>query len=65
MRKFRQHLLREAEALQDRFGTSVEMFDPFRKVALDGKKFSAEQREMIAPTAAVAVGLALRRAGDR
>jgi len=54
-----------AEALQERFGTPVEMFDPFRKVALDGKKFSAHQREMIAPTAAVAVGLALRRAGDR
>ena len=54
-----------AEALQERFGTPVEMFDPFRKVALDGKKFSAQQREMIAPTAAVAVGLALRRAGDR
>ena len=53
------------EALQERFGTAVEMFDPFRKVALDGKKYSQEQRETIAPTAAVAVGLALRRAGDR
>jgi hypothetical protein len=41
------------------------MFDPFRKVTLDAKKFSAEQRETIAPTVAVAVGLALRRAGDR
>jgi len=41
------------------------MFDPFRQVALDGKKFPAEQREMITPTAAVAVGLALRRVGDR
>ena len=29
------------------------------------KKFSADQRETIAPTAAVAVGLAVRRAGDR
>ncbi|MNC90440.1 Competence protein A [compost metagenome] len=54
-----------AEALQERFNTPVEMFDPFRKVALDGKKFSAEQRESIAPTAAVAIGLAVRRAGDR
>jgi type IV pilus assembly protein PilM len=54
-----------SEALQDRFGTPVEMFDPFRKVILDPKKFSAEQREAIMPTAAVAVGLALRRAGDR
>ncbi len=54
-----------AEALQERFGTPVEMFDPFRKVTLDGKKYSADQRATIAPTAAVAVGLALRRAGDR
>jgi type IV pilus assembly protein PilM len=54
-----------AEALQERFGTHVEMFDPFRKVTLDAKKYSAEQRETIVPTAAVAVGLALRRAGDR
>jgi type IV pilus assembly protein PilM len=54
-----------AEALQERFGTHVEMFDPFRKVTLDSKKYSAEQRETIVPTAAVAVGLALRRAGDR
>jgi type IV pilus assembly protein PilM len=54
-----------ADALQHRFGTSVEMFDPFRKVTLDPKKYPADQREAIAPTAAVAVGLALRRAGDR
>lgn len=54
-----------AEALQERFNTPVEMFDPFRKVALDGKKFPADQRDSIAPTAAVAIGLAVRRAGDR
>ena len=54
-----------AEALQERFGTPVERFDPFKKVTLDVEKFSADQREAMAPTAAVAVGLALRRAGDR
>ena len=54
-----------AEALQERFDTPVETFDPFKKVTLDAKKFSADQREAMAPTAAVAVGLALRRAGDR
>jgi type IV pilus assembly protein PilM len=54
-----------AEALQERFSTPVEMFDPFRKVTLDAKKFSADMRESIAPTAAVAIGLAVRRAGDR
>jgi len=54
-----------AEAIQERFGTPVNMFDPFRKVTLDSKRFSPEQRETIATTAAVALGLALRRAGDR
>ncbi len=54
-----------ADALQKRFNTPVEMFDPFRKVALDARKFSADARESIAPTAAVAIGLAVRRAGDR
>jgi type IV pilus assembly protein PilM len=54
-----------AEAVAERFGTVVEAFDPFRKVALDGKKLGSETHETIAPTAAVAVGLALRRAGDR
>jgi hypothetical protein len=32
---------------------------------LDPKKFGSDQREATAPTAAVAVGLALRRAGER
>jgi type IV pilus assembly protein PilM len=54
-----------AEALQERFNTPVEMFDPFRKVTLDAKRFSADMRDSIAPTAAVAIGLAVRRAGDR
>jgi type IV pilus assembly protein PilM len=54
-----------AEAIQERFGAPVEAFDPFRKVALDSKRVGADQRDAMAPTAAVAVGLALRRAGDR
>ena len=54
-----------AEMLQDRFGTPIEEFDPFRRISLDTKKFSPEQRDTIGATAAVAVGLALRRAGDR
>jgi type IV pilus assembly protein PilM len=53
-----------AEALQDRFGAPVEMFDPFRKVAIDAQKLGVADVERLAPTAAVAVGLALRRAGD-
>ena len=53
------------ELLAERFGAPVEMFDPFRKVAFDPAKFKLESAEEIGPTVAVAVGLALRRAGDR
>jgi type IV pilus assembly protein PilM len=52
------------EMLGERFQAPVESFDPFKRVAFDAKKFNADPGE-IAPTAAVAVGLALRRAGDR
>ena len=52
------------EMLAERFGAPVEPFDPFRKVGFDGRKFKTESID-IAPTAAVAVGLALRRVGDR
>jgi type IV pilus assembly protein PilM len=53
------------EMLTERFGVPVEAFDPFKRVALDGKKYPADTLAEIAPTVAVAVGLALRRAGDR
>jgi type IV pilus assembly protein PilM len=53
-----------SEMLGERFGAPVEQFDPFKRVAFDGRKLGGEAAE-IAPTAAVAVGLALRRAGDR
>jgi type IV pilus assembly protein PilM len=54
-----------AEALEDRFGAPVESFDPFRKVAFDARTLGAGDADRVASTAAVAVGLALRRAGDR
>src|SRR5512139_3108183 len=50
-----------AEALGARFGTEVTTFDPFRQVALDAAKLGAVSAEELAPVAAVAVGLALRR----
>lgn len=53
-----------SEALQERFGTPVERFDPFREFALDSQKLGVDAAAM-APLAAVALGLALRRAGDR
>jgi type IV pilus assembly protein PilM len=53
------------EMLTERFEAPVEAFNPFKKVAFDVKKFNIGSAEEVAPTAAVAVGLALRRMGDR
>jgi len=52
------------EALQERFDAPVEDFDPFRTIGFDERKLGAVASEM-APTSAVAVGLALRWVGDR
>jgi type IV pilus assembly protein PilM len=52
------------EMLQERFNAPVEDFDPFRSVAWDTKKLGAAADDYAA-TAAVAVGLALRKAGER
>ncbi len=54
-----------AEALGERFGTTIEPFNPFLKVGFEPGKLGVADADAIAPTAAVAVGLALRRAGDR
>jgi type IV pilus assembly protein PilM len=52
------------EMVQERFGTPVELFDPFRAVSCDPRKLAGEVAD-VAPHAAVAVGLALRRVSDR
>ena len=52
-----------ADAIADRFGVAVEHFDPFRQVAFE--RPPADNIAELAATAAVAVGLALRKAGDR
>jgi type IV pilus assembly protein PilM len=52
------------EMVHERFQAPVELFDPFKRVTFDARKFNVDAVE-IAPTAAVAVGLALRRVGDR
>ena len=56
-----------AAALAERFGAPVEPFDPFRAIAFDSKRFGVDEATSRGsmPTAAVAVGLALRRTGDR
>ena len=52
------------EMLHERFNAPVEEFDPFRAIAWDTKKLGGEAVDH-ASTAAVAVGLALRKVGDR
>jgi type IV pilus assembly protein PilM len=52
------------EMLGERFQAPVETFDPFKKVAFDAGRFGHDATE-VAPMAAVVVGLALRRVGDR
>jgi type IV pilus assembly protein PilM len=54
-----------AAALEERFSCPVEPFDPFRQIGMDAGKLGIVDVEGLAPTTAVAVGLALRRAGDR
>jgi type IV pilus assembly protein PilM len=54
-----------AQALAVRFGTEVTPFDPFRQVSIDPAKLGGVSVEEMAPVAAVAVGLALRKVGDR
>ena len=54
-----------SDMLAERFEAPVEPFDPFKRVGFDTKKFQVDSAAAIAPTAAVAVGLALRRVGDR
>jgi type IV pilus assembly protein PilM len=53
-----------ASAIEERFGAPVEFFNPFKAIAFDSEKLGAHP-EHIASTAAVAVGLALRKASDR
>jgi type IV pilus assembly protein PilM len=54
-----------AEAVEQRFNAPVETFDPFRKITLDWRKLGVDDPERIGTSAAVAVGLALRKAADR
>jgi type IV pilus assembly protein PilM len=53
------------EMLTERFEAPVDVFDPFKKVAFDAKKFNVNAAEEVGPTVAVAVGLALRRVNEK
>jgi type IV pilus assembly protein PilM len=54
-----------AHAVEERFGAPVERLDPFKAVAFDAATLGVSHAEHAASVAAVALGLALRKAGDR
>ena len=53
------------KALEERFATVIEPFNPFQKIAFDAGKLGVSDPDSVQTAAAVAVGLALRTAGDR
>ncbi len=53
------------EGLERRLGTPVRALNPFNNLIVDPKRFDAALLQRMAPIAAVAVGLGLRRQGDR
>jgi type IV pilus assembly protein PilM len=54
-----------AETLAQRLNIETEIIDPFRKIDYNKKKLTPEEIKAIGSIAAVAVGLALRRIGDK
>jgi type IV pilus assembly protein PilM len=56
--EFRKLLASESSAV-------VEILDPFKKLALDEKTFERDYVRQIAPQAAIAMGLAMRRVDDK
>ncbi|QSQ13530.1 MULTISPECIES: type IV pilus assembly protein PilM [Myxococcus] len=53
------------KTIEARTGVPVEILNPFRKIDVDNRKFDPAFIMDVAPMAAVAVGLALRRPGDK
>jgi type IV pilus assembly protein PilM len=53
------------KSLQEKSRTSVEILDPFKKITIDERKFDMAFLRHHAAEATVAVGLALRRSGDK
>jgi type IV pilus assembly protein PilM len=53
-----------ADALAERFATTVGHLNPFRQIEFDSRRHGVSA-DALAPISAVAMGLALRRVGDR
>jgi type IV pilus assembly protein PilM len=51
--------------LSERLEIPVEVTNPFKNIKVDPKRFDSTQLSDSAPLCAVAVGLAIRRPGDR
>ncbi len=51
--------------IEQKLGVPVEIINPFKNIEVDGTRFDLEYLRDVAPMAAVATGLALRRVGDR
>ncbi|MGA8179856.1 MAG: pilus assembly protein PilM, partial [Desulfobacterales bacterium] len=58
IKKFRELLAAETSA-------EVEVINPFQAVEIDGQRFDASYLEQIAPQAAICMGLATRKLGDK
>lgn len=56
---------RLSAVMSERLEVPVEVANPFRNIKVDPKKFPPEFMEESGPMAAVAVGLSIRRPGDR
>jgi type IV pilus assembly protein PilM len=50
--------------LSERFGTPIEIINPFSNLEVNPKEFSQEELSDISPSVVIAIGLALRRLGD-
>ena len=53
------------KVIEERAGVPVEILNPFKNIEIDNRKFDPAVIMDAAPSAAVAVGLALRRPGDK
>jgi len=53
------------KTIESRVGVAVEIMNPFKNIEIDNRKFDPAFIMDIAPVAAVAVGLALRKPGDK
>lgn len=53
------------KAIEERSGIAVEYLNPFRCIAIDDRKFDTAYIMDLAPVAAVAVGLGLRKVNDK